>query len=301
MRCDAAEFVPGAFAKPEPVDSDLSAVDSGSAAGPAGESRWRGFSADAAEFVPGVWGGAPGAAESTNGYHGSYSGGPFDAAASGLASTLMMEQSSYIDVETFLTPQLLAISVLKKRRAETEEETAPFKPGKGGEAAAAERAADAAAADAVAAALAADRIDDSAAAAEEAASEPDVQGDLSISGRRLTWLVPGHWEELLRTPQGSCLRSPPFEVAGVSPLQLALFPRGGNLTADGFCSVGVFGEEKTKLKFEVFLDAKSSGTKVMLGKTFSCDFRRPRGEAAAGSCAVVGVEVHENLLYTGFC
>jgi len=38
--------------------------------------------------------------------------------------------------------------------------------------------------------------------------------------------------------------------------------------------------------------------KVMLGKKFSCDFRQP--DSMNGSAVSVGVEVHENLFWSGF-
>lgn len=123
-------------------------------------------------------------------------------------------------------------------------------------------------------------------------------GSLRVEGRRLHWDVPGEWEELRLMPHGECLTSPRFCVAGSFPLQLTLFPTGAALTEAGNSAVGLVCEEKAKLKFELFFISKSSGMKVMLGKRFSCDFRQP--ELSHGSTVTVGVEVHENLLWTGF-
>jgi hypothetical protein len=85
-------------------------------------------------------------------------------------------------------------------------------------------------------------------------------------------------------------------------LRLALFPTGAAFTEEGSSAVALLCEEKAKLKFELFLNARSSGTKVMLGKKFSCDFPRPDRKDAdhRSDLVVVGVEMHENLLYTGF-
>ncbi|CAE8622214.1 unnamed protein product [Polarella glacialis] len=101
--------------------------------------------------------------------------------------------------------------------------------------------------------------------------------------------------QLSEVPPGQCLLSPKFCVAGVL-LQLGFFPAGADLTGEGNCAVSVLCQEKTKLKFEVFLNGRGSGTKVMLGQKFSCDFRRP---TSGVSSPVVSLEIHGNLLYGG--
>jgi hypothetical protein len=122
-------------------------------------------------------------------------------------------------------------------------------------------------------------------------------GSLQIEGQRVLWDVPGVWEELSQTPRDQCLTSRHFSVAGSWPLRLAFFPTGAALTEDGNSAVGLICEEKQKLKFELFLNARSSGMKVMLGKKFSCDFRQPQ---ASEGTITVGAEVHENLYFAGF-
>lgn len=123
---------------------------------------------------------------------------------------------------------------------------------------------------------------------------------LRVIGRRLLWDVPGDQEALLRFSPGECLRSPPFSVAGVPELRLAYFPAGEEEDELGSCrsSVAVLCDEGAKLKFELFLNAKSSGRKAMMGRKFSCDFRQCAKSHAGGF--VVGFEVYENLFYPGF-
>eukprot|EP00435_Cladocopium_sp_Y103_P039795 s2557_g10.t1 len=127
-----------------------------------------------------------------------------------------------------------------------------------------------------------------------AASRPRA-GTLRVQQRQLRWLLDegpdfGHdW------PRGRGVDSPKFSVAGVT-LRLVFFPSGTALTSDGQCAVAVLCEEKTKLKFELFLNGRRSGSKVMLGQSFSCDFRVDRTTAAVE----VGIEVQSNLSYAGF-
>nr|ACU45251.1 unknown [Karlodinium veneficum] len=128
-------------------------------------------------------------------------------------------------------------------------------------------------------------------------SESD-SGSLQVQGRRLLWEVSGVWEELNQMPRSECLRSRHFTVLGSHPLRLAFFPSGAALTEDGYSAVDLLCEEKQKLKFELFLNDRSSGMKAMLGKKFSCDFRQPH--LAEGGNVIVGIEVHENLYYAGF-
>merc|ERR1712066_720156 len=103
---------------------------------------------------------------------------------------------------------------------------------------------------------------------------PSESGLLRVEGRRLYWEVHGGWSELRQVPRGECIQSSLFSAAGVF-LRLALFPAGAALTEEGNSAVALLCEEKAKLKFELFLNSRSSGTKVMLGKKFSCDFPRP--------------------------
>lgn len=131
---------------------------------------------------------------------------------------------------------------------------------------------------------------------------------LQVKGRRLLWDVRGTVVEGEGIPVGNlalsgmacgeCLESPIFWVAGVY-LRLAFYPSGTAHTEEGDCAVALLSEEKAKLKFELFLDSRSSGRKVMLGKRFACDFRQPAGLAADDGAVTVGVEVHANLLYAG--
>lgn len=133
---------------------------------------------------------------------------------------------------------------------------------------------------------------------EQDAQAEEVRGNLRVEGQRLHWELPGPWAELTQVPRGTSLISPRFSVAGVSSLRLALFPLGASLTAKGDCAVALLCEERAKLKFELFLNARSSGMKVMLGKKFSCDFRAP--ESGFAGDLQVSVQVHENLFYAGF-
>jgi len=122
-------------------------------------------------------------------------------------------------------------------------------------------------------------------------------GTLQVQGRRLCWELAEVEDELLQLPRGSCRESPWFGVAGVR-LQLTFFPTGTGLTDAGDSAVALQSDEKTKLKFELFLNQKSSGMKVMLGKKFSCDFRQP--QAGGDAKVLVGIEVHENLMHSWF-
>lgn len=128
-------------------------------------------------------------------------------------------------------------------------------------------------------------------------SAADEEGSLRIEGSRLHWDLPGG-DRLLDVPKGESLRSPCFSAAGVASLQLAFFPKGTSLTGKGDCALALQCEDKTKLKFELFLNAKTSGSKVLLGKKFSCDFRQP--DMGGDTHVVVSVQVHENLVYAGF-
>mmetsp|Transcript_32392 Transcript_32392/g.75225 ORF Transcript_32392/g.75225 Transcript_32392/m.75225 type:complete len:219 (-) Transcript_32392:102-758(-) len=89
---------------------------------------------------------------------------------------------------------------------------------------------------------------------------------LRVHGRRLHWEVPGSWEELQHATRGERCESPGFTAAGAS-LRLELFPTGSALTPEGDCAVALVSEERTKLKFELFLNGRSSGAKVLLGGT----------------------------------
>lgn len=131
------------------------------------------------------------------------------------------------------------------------------------------------------------------------------ESELRVEGRRLLWEVgagqDGAAEALAGIPPGECVESPAFWVAGLA-LRLALYPAGASIDEEGSSSVALLSEEKAKLKFELFLNGRSSGRKVMLGKKYACDFRRPASLVGGADPAtmVVGVEVHENLLYAGF-
>lgn len=122
-------------------------------------------------------------------------------------------------------------------------------------------------------------------------------GTLQVQGQRLCWELAEAVDGLLQVPRGSCRESPWFGVAGVR-LQLTFFPTGTGLTDAGDSAVALQSDEKTKLKFELFLNQKSSGMKVMLGKKFSCDFRQP--QAGGDAKMAVGIEVHENLMHSWF-
>eukprot|EP00747_Dinoflagellata_sp_TGD_P170739 gnl/TRDRNA2_/TRDRNA2_203071_c0_seq1.p1 gnl/TRDRNA2_/TRDRNA2_203071_c0~~gnl/TRDRNA2_/TRDRNA2_203071_c0_seq1.p1 ORF type:complete len:201 (-),score=18.13 gnl/TRDRNA2_/TRDRNA2_203071_c0_seq1:34-636(-) len=115
-------------------------------------------------------------------------------------------------------------------------------------------------------------------------------------GRRLTWEVQG-WDVPRDLARGDCLTSAAFGVAGVSPLRLLLYPNGEPLTAEGWCAAGLLSEsqEKAKRKFEVFMNGRSSGANVLLGKTLTCDFRRP--DTSHGGGLSIDMKVHENLLW----
>lgn len=127
-------------------------------------------------------------------------------------------------------------------------------------------------------------------------SESD-SGVLRADGQRVIWELPGEREDVFKMPKGESLASGRFCVQGSFPVQLTFFPSGAALTEDGNSAVGLLSEEKQKLKFELFLNSRSSGTKVMLGKKFPpCDFRQP----AQGSGLTIGIEVHENLYFAGF-
>jgi len=130
-------------------------------------------------------------------------------------------------------------------------------------------------------------------------------GVLSVHGRKLLWTLTGRDCQscndlfvLDEWPQGEGVESQRFVVAGVV-LRLVFFPAGSALTGDGDCAVGLLSEDKAKLKFELFLNDRRSGTKVMLGQKFSCDFRKPDFSSETDTITV-GLEVYSNLFYFGF-
>lgn len=94
-------------------------------------------------------------------------------------------------------------------------------------------------------------------------------GVLSVHGRKLLWTLTGRDCQscndlfvLDEWPQGEGVESQRFVVAGVI-LRLVFFPAGSALTGDGDCAVGLLSEDKAKLKFELFLNDRRSGTKVI--------------------------------------
>ncbi|CAK8988850.1 unnamed protein product [Durusdinium trenchii] len=93
-------------------------------------------------------------------------------------------------------------------------------------------------------------------------------GVLAVEGRRLQWCIEG--SDVGFSPedcaQGEGVESQKFSVAGVL-LRLAFFPNGTSMTGDGDCAVAVLCEEKTKLKFELFLNGRRSGAKESHQKT----------------------------------
>jgi len=149
-------------------------------------------------------------------------------------------------------------------------------------------------------------LDQEAAELPTEAAEMRVQSRLKVEQRRLTWEIrntdTGPLEEgvasLCDLPQGQCIESPAFWVAGVF-LKLAFYPAGALHAEEGMCAVALVAEEKQQLKFEVFLNGRTSGRKAMMGKKFACDFRRPAALATDQGSALVGVEVHENWNYVG--
>eukprot|EP00439_Symbiodinium_sp_Y106_P044366 s1811_g5.t1 len=119
-------------------------------------------------------------------------------------------------------------------------------------------------------------------------------GVLSVHGRKLLWTLTGRDCQscndlfvLDEWPQGEGVESQRFVVAGLV-LRLVFFPAGSALTGDGDCAVGLLSEDtctdadvqdKAKLKFELFLNDRRSGTKVMLGQKFSAlDVWGPNGK-----------------------
>jgi len=138
------------------------------------------------------------------------------------------------------------------------------------------------------------------------AAEMRVQPRLRVEKRRLLWEIrnadTGPLEEgvacLCDPPPGQCIESPAFWVPGVF-LRLAFYPAGAAHAEEGRCAVALVAEEKQQLKFEVFLNGRTSGRKAMMGKKFTCDFRLPAELATEQGSALVGVEVHENWNYVG--
>lgn len=273
MRVDAIEFVPErrTWQAPAPKLSAASPV-----------------------FVPGASGVGYGQAQ--QGWHSQADWGHHDwqPAAEHALHPYAAEFSEpiYVDEESFLTPQLLPES--EPEPAEPAEPSASSrgspKSTEAGEAVEAE----------------ADDVPDAdpwpsnrsqasqSSAGLGAATRPRV-GTLTVQQRQLRWLLDegpdfGHdW------PRGRGVDSPKFSVAGVT-LRLVFFPLGTALTSDGQCAVAVLCEEKAKLKFELFLNGRRSGSKVMLGQSFSCDFRIDR----SASAVEVGIEVQSNLSHAGF-
>eukprot|EP00747_Dinoflagellata_sp_TGD_P098484 gnl/TRDRNA2_/TRDRNA2_167466_c3_seq2.p1 gnl/TRDRNA2_/TRDRNA2_167466_c3~~gnl/TRDRNA2_/TRDRNA2_167466_c3_seq2.p1 ORF type:complete len:286 (+),score=65.50 gnl/TRDRNA2_/TRDRNA2_167466_c3_seq2:56-913(+) len=283
MRADAAEFVPGGGSWNPPEFVPGGAATESVATDASGEvppSKPKGLSADAPEFVF-----RPGGSQADHGVDGSPDvyAGDYMAGGEYLPHTAMgMFPRTPEELELFFTPQLVD-------RIEQAE-----KPQKEG---AEDGALEASEEDAQQEEE--DDEEERSVKAELSEGESKSGGFLRVEGRRLTWEVQG-WEGLRDLARGECLTSAAFGVAGVSPLRLILYPNGEALTGEGWCAAGLLSEsqEKAKLKFEVFFNGRSSGMKVLLGKTFTCDFRRPDASHSGG--LTIGMEVHENLLWTGF-
>mmetsp|Transcript_16740 Transcript_16740/g.19930 ORF Transcript_16740/g.19930 Transcript_16740/m.19930 type:complete len:250 (-) Transcript_16740:18-767(-) len=248
MRVDAVEFVP-----------------SGTRLGPNAFHPGPQLSAASPAFVPGSYQAPWGPA----------------AEASYVSADHFAETISYVDEESFLTPQLLdepqasVPSTLGSPKSSGEDGVADADPWPSNHS----------------------QVSNSSTGLSDSVPRP-CAGTLTVEGRRLQWHLEenglGQGEAF---PRGRGVDSPKFSVAGVT-LRLVFFPAGTSLTdGDGQCAVAVVSEEKAKLKFELFLNGRRSGMKVMLGQSFSCDFRSSGG-ADPRSC--VALEVHGNLSYAGF-
>mmetsp|Transcript_88941 Transcript_88941/g.108795 ORF Transcript_88941/g.108795 Transcript_88941/m.108795 type:complete len:263 (-) Transcript_88941:13-801(-) len=261
MRVDAAEFVPSTWVTAHAAQSrpPVSLSAASPVFVPGGKGAWNGQ----AQEWPGQW-------EQTAWQPASETPMPYAADFSG--------PMSYVDEESFLTPQLLSDEPAVAASGSTSpksngEEDAPAEaddpwPSSHSQASAGS-------------------------AGLGAESRPKV-GFLRVQGRRLQWHLERGRDLGLEWSRGRGVDSPKFSVAGVT-LRLAFFPTGTSLTSDGQCAVAVLCEEKAKLKFELFLNGRRSGSKVMLGQSFSCDFRADPVESIE-----VSLEVQSNLSYTTF-
>lgn len=281
MRIDAAEFVP----KGVPSKSTKNAAIASNST----------LSAHSPEFIPGLPLASTGVEDGPATWGGTYTGCQVSANSSANCH-------GYIDQDQFFTPQILQaednkgmLLAASEKDDQVENEdvssTAADSCSRGGSGSSGASVTGSA----------------SGSTTRSDVSSSEVVGSVSVTKRRLCWeVIPsleGENEEaeqqvlrLFEAPKGESFRSPRFFVAGVT-LQLLLLPTGSSLTDDGFCTITLLSEEKTKLKFELFLNGRGSGTKVMIGQRFSCDFRRPRGPL---SNVEIGVEVYANLLYAGF-
>ena len=200
-------------------------------------------------------------------------------------------EASYVDEESFLTPQLLpeseraAESTLSPKSEGREDDAPDADPWPSSHS----------------------QTSNGSATGGSSTVRPRV-GSLNIEQRKLQWyLEPSDWSDLgfelapNEWPKGQGVESPKFFVAGLT-LRLAFFPTGTALTGEGDCAVALLCEEKAKLKFELFLNGRRSGTKVMLGQKFSCDFRRipSKPSEEVGEAWQLAIEVYSNLSYAGF-
>eukprot|EP00933_Yihiella_yeosuensis_P030356 TRINITY_DN24003_c1_g1_i1.p1 TRINITY_DN24003_c1_g1~~TRINITY_DN24003_c1_g1_i1.p1 ORF type:complete len:287 (+),score=66.96 TRINITY_DN24003_c1_g1_i1:156-1016(+) len=282
MNAEAAVFVPGGAAV-----TDVSADDNVNYASRMNESLqgWSGFSTETPEFIPG--GSAWQAAE--------YSAADTEAEACG-----------YMDQDQFLTPQIFPD---EDRRIEEDDQ-------ENRKCVAEVDAENEETAEDVDSTVAGSSNRGGSSGSSCGRNSCSTVGSLRIDGHRLHWHIhsgntgPEESENsgcvsassengrlprnlaLHEVAKGECLKSQRFWVAGAS-LQIGFFPAGEPLTGEGHCAVAVFSEEKTKLKFEVVLNGKSSGSKVLLGQRFSCDFKK---QDLTDAQVTVSLEVYANLL-----
>lgn len=105
--------------------------------------------------------------------------------------------------------------------------------------------------------------------------------DVKVDGRSLDWYLPDTWEELSKVTKDCCIASPMFGVPRAEDMQLIFYPNGQRTAAAGHCTVGLrrestaSGPMRAVIEFELFLNGRASGPKVVTGRRYLGDFLQP--------------------------
>lgn len=122
--------------------------------------------------------------------------------------------------------------------------------------------------------------------------------DATTSGSKMEWRLPDNWGKLGRFPKDFCITSPMFGVdcEASANMQLAFYPNGSREAEPGHCTVALTrGPESAGIKFEFFVNGRSIGPKVCLGRRYLGDYPKPfdNSEEHKAEATVVTVQVLE--------
>jgi hypothetical protein len=106
---------------------------------------------------------------------------------------------------------------------------------------------------------------------------PEDFPELMATDKRLQWTLPPSWITLSHYPKDFCVASPIFGLPRSAPfMQIIFYPNGSRTAAPGQCTVELKrGQGSAGLKFEVFVNGRSSGPKTCIGARYMGDFAKP--------------------------